>query len=89
MPRFTQTGQERRALRSRAQALHPAVRLGEGGVDPILPNLAAAFTHTDLLKVHFDQRKDEKKDLAAELAEKSGSELVQVIGHNAVLYRPR
>jgi RNA-binding protein len=89
MPVFTQSGQERRALRSRAQALHPVAHVGQAGIDPVLPNIEAAFTHSDLLKVHFDRHKEEKKALAATLAEKTGSELIQIIGHNAILYRPR
>jgi len=89
MPIFSQSGSERRALRARAQSIQPSAHIGQGGIAPVLPNILAAFTHTDLIKVHFDRHKEDKKALAAELAERTSSELVQVIGHNAVLYRPR
>lgn len=89
MPQFTESGSQRRSLRSRAQTLHPAVHIGQAGILPVLPNIQAAFTHTDLIKVHFERHREEKKTLAADLAAKTGSELIQIIGHNAVLYRPR
>lgn len=89
MTQFTQTGLERRNLRSRAQKLHTVVHIGQGGIPPILPNIEAAFTHTDLIKVHFDRHKEEKRALALDLAAQTRSELVQLIGHNAVLYRPK
>jgi RNA-binding protein YhbY len=37
----------------------------------------------------FDQLKEQKKVLAPQIAERSGSQLIQRVGNVAVLYRPR
>jgi len=39
--------------------------------------------------VKFDDFKEQKKELAPQLAEKSGSHLVTRVGNVVVLYRPR
>ena len=89
MTQYTQTGLERRHLRSQAQKLEAVVRVGQQGIDPVLPNVETALQHHPLIKVRFDAQKDQKRELALELAQKTHSELVQVIGHIAVLYRPK
>lgn len=89
MTQYTQTGLERRHLRSQGQKLEAVVRVGHNGIDPVLPNLETALNHHSLVKVRFDGLKDQKKTLALSLAEKVNAELVQIIGHNALLYRPK
>ncbi|MDX6766544.1 MAG: YhbY family RNA-binding protein [Candidatus Methylacidiphilales bacterium] len=88
MTQYTQTGLERRGLRSRAQTLAASVRVGQHGIDPVLANVETALQHHHLVKVRFDGLKEQKQELALSLAEKLNAELIQVIGHNAVLYRP-
>ena len=41
----------------------------------------------ELIKVKFNEYKDEKKDLTQELASKTNSTLVRLIGNIAILYR--
>lgn len=89
MTQYTQTGLERRHLRSQAQKLEPVVRIGQHGIDPVLPNVQTALQHHPLIKVRFEGQKDQKRELALELALKANAELIQIIGHNAVLYRPK
>jgi RNA-binding protein len=43
--------------------------------------------HHQLLKVKFDEFKDEKKQLAPVLAEKTSSHLIMQVGNVVVLYR--
>jgi RNA-binding protein len=45
--------------------------------------------HHELVKVKFDEFKEQKKELAPQLAEKSGSHLVTRVGNVVVLYRPK
>ena len=54
--------------------------------------LAALHVELDrheLVKVKFDEFKEQKKELAPQLAEKSGSHLVTRVGNVVVLYRPK
>ena len=43
----------------------------------------------ELVKVKFDDFKDQKKELSPQLAEKSGSHLVTRVGNVVVLFRPK
>ena len=78
-----------RDLKLSAQKLNPTVHLGKAGLTPqFLAGLEGALAKNALIKMRFDAFKDERKTLAKEIAEKTGSTLVQQIGHTAVFYRP-
>jgi RNA-binding protein len=81
---------EIRALKARSQTLKAVLKVGKEGLTPkFLAALGEAFQHTELLKVKFDHFKDQRKQLAPELAEKSGSHLILLVGNVVTLYRPR
>ena len=84
------TSAEKRDLRARAQRLEPIVKLGHGGMsDAFLKSLDEALTAHGLVKVRFTDFKDEKKTLGPEIAEKTGSALVQRVGNTAVYFRAK
>ena len=82
------SGAELRRLKGMAQRLNTVTRLGHGGLSP---TFIAAVNHElanhELVKIKFTDFKDQKKELAAKLAEATNSHLIWVIGHVAVLYR--
>ncbi len=79
-----------RALKAQAQRLKATLKIGKEGVSPqFLAALDDALKHHELVKVKFDDFKEQKKDLAPQLAEKSGSHLVTRVGNVVVLYRPK
>ena len=81
---------EIRKLKAAAQRLKPILKIGKNGVTPqFLQSLEAAFASHELIKIRFEEFKDEKKILARELATKTGSHLITVLGNVAVLYRKR
>ena len=76
-------------LKSRAQLLKPAIKLGKAGVSPeLLVELGKLLDLHGLVKLRFEGFKEERKTLSKELAEKTGATLVQQVGHTAVYYRP-
>ena len=80
----------RRDLRARAQRLEATVKLGHAGVtDAFLQSLDTALSAHGLVKVRFGDFKDEKKTLAPQIAEKTGSQLIQRVGHVAVYFRAK
>ena len=84
------TNAQKRELKSRAQRLEPALKLGHAGAsDAFLKSLDEALTAHELVKIRFTDFKEEKKTLAPQLAEKTGSELVMRVGNVVVLYRKR
>lgn len=83
-------GARLRALKARAQRLEPCVKLGRQGLsDAFIAALDEALARHELVKVKFDEFKAQKKVLAPEMAERTGSHLIQRVGNVAVLFRPR
>ena len=84
------TSAQIRDLKGRAQRLKAIHKVGKDGLSPaFLAALDDALKHHELLKVQFDHFKEQKKELAPLLAEKSGSHLVTRVGNVVVLYRPK
>lgn len=82
------TSGQRRKLKSLAQRLDATVTLGKAGVSaPFLASLQFELDRHELVKVKFADCKDERHELAPQLAEKTASQLVCVIGHVAVFFR--
>jgi len=82
-------GSERADLRSEAHHLDASVHLGQHGMTPaFLASLDDALRTRELVKVKLAKGSDAKpKDTAGELAAATGSEVIQVIGRTATLYR--
>lgn len=79
-----------RRLKGEAQRLKSVLKLGKQGLSAeFLRALDEALNHHGLVKVKLDEFKDQRRELAPQLAEKSGSRLVTVVGHVIVLYRPK
>ncbi|MCX7570459.1 ribosome assembly RNA-binding protein YhbY [Tumebacillus sp. DT12] len=83
------TGKQKRYLRSMAHHVTPVTQVGKGGVsDNMIEQINMALETKELIKVSILQNCEEDKDVVAkELAERSGAELVQLIGKQVVLYK--
>ena len=84
-------GKQRRALRARAHHLKPVVSVGTAGMsDGVLAELGIALDQHELVKIRIaaDDREQRKK-LIDDLCTGTNAELIQRIGHTAVLYRER
>ncbi|WP_276356326.1 ribosome assembly RNA-binding protein YhbY [Cohnella caldifontis] len=83
------TGKQKRYLRSLAHHLDPIFQVGKGGVnDHLIRHIEEAIETRELLKVSvLNNSLEEAREIGPELAEKSGCELVQVIGKTIVLYK--
>ena len=82
-------GKERADLRSEAHHLTPTVHIGQHGMTPALINsLDDALRTRELVKVKLGNKDDTKpKDVANALALATHSDVVQVIGRTATLFR--
>jgi RNA-binding protein len=79
-----------RELKARAQRLKATLKIGKEGLSPkFLQALDEALTHHELLKVKFDDLKEQKKELAPQLAVRTRSDLITLVGNVVVLYRPK
>jgi RNA-binding protein len=84
------TNAQVRSFKARAQRLKAMLKIGKDGLSPqFIAALDEALKSHELLKVKFDDLKDQKKELSPILAEKSHSHLVTRVGNVVVLYRPK
>lgn len=81
---------QKRFLRAHAHALKPVVRLGDRGLTPgVLRELDLSIAHHELIKVHVQAAdRPARTALIEAICQATGADLVQCIGHTAVLYRP-
>lgn len=79
---------QRQFLRREAHDLRPVVQIGKNG---LTEQLYAALEHEldahELIKIKFMEFRDEKRELAEELAERTRSTLIGIIGNIAIVYR--
>ncbi len=82
-------GKQKRYLRSLAVEMSPIFQIGKGGVnDNMVKQIVDTLEVRELIKVRVLNNAAETVEvLAAAVAEATGSELVQVIGHNFLLYK--
>ena len=82
------TSEQKKYLKGLAHAIDPSVSLGKSGITlELIKEIDTSLFAHELIKLKFNQGKEEKKLLAEELAEKTGSNLVAMVGNNAILYR--
>ncbi|AWB45463.1 ribosome assembly RNA-binding protein YhbY [Paenibacillus sp. CAA11] len=83
------TGKQKRFLRAMAHHLDPIFQVGKGGTNEgVIRHIEEALERRELIKISvLNNCLDDPKDIAAELAEGSGAELVQTIGRTIVLYK--
>jgi RNA-binding protein len=82
------TNPQKRKLKAMAQRLDPMVRLGKQGLsDAFVRSVDEALAIHELVKVRFDDFKEQKHELMPELARRTASALIMQVGHVVVLYR--
>lgn len=83
------TGKQKRYLRSLAHHLNPIFQVGKGGVNEhMIKNIEEAIEVRELMKISvLNNCLEDRHEVAEELAQGAGAELVQVIGKVIVLYK--
>jgi len=79
-----------RKFKSAAQHLEPMLKVGKAGMsEGFIRSVDMALTQHELVKIKFVEFKEQKKELAPQLAEKTSSHLVMRVGNVMVLHRPK
>ena len=77
-----------RELKARSQKLKPVIHVGHEGVtEAVVAALDQALSDHGLVKVRFTDHKSERKQLAADLATRTSSRPILLVGHTVTLYR--
>jgi RNA-binding protein len=81
-------GSQRKYLRELAHSMEPVIYIGKRGITKeVMKQIDKTLADHELIKIRFNEFKEEKKDLSAAIADETGSELVGMIGHIAIFYR--
>lgn len=81
-------GSVKKYLRSLAHHLKPVVMVGRNGISgQLIASVDAALKDHELIKVKFVEFKEEKKEIAEEVATVTKSDVVGIIGNIVIFYR--
>jgi RNA-binding protein len=82
------TGAQRKHLRGLAHHLKPVVQVGRNGLtDPVVQSIGEALADHELIKVRLADPQGQKRELAAEIAARTASVWVGLVGNVVTLYR--
>ena len=82
------TNPQRKYLRGLAHNMPPTMQLGKQGLTPnFYKSFELALTNHELMKLRFANLQEERKQLSAEIQEKTGAIQVSMVGHTAIYYR--
>lgn len=84
------TSKQRAYLKSLASVLEPIFQIGKSSLTPEYAEaIREAFNTRELIKITVLKNcLDDPKEVAQVLADRTGSQVVQVIGRKIVLYKP-
>lgn len=84
------TSKQRKELEKLAHDLQPVVIVGGAGVtDGVMDMIDKSLAAHELIKVKFNEYKDEKQELVQQICEKTDATLVRIIGNIAILFREK
>jgi putative YhbY family RNA-binding protein len=91
MPALELPPAQRRALRARAHALHPAVIIGEAGLSPaVLAEIGRSLASHELIKIKVaGEGRGRRESLLGEICDRLSAAPVQHIGKILVIYREK
>ena len=84
------TSKQRSYLKSLASTLNPVVQIGKASLTPeVTVAIEECFNTRELLKITVLKNcLDDPKEIAQVVAERTHSQVVQVIGRKFILYKP-
>lgn len=90
MPTLLLTNAERKELKSRAHPLNPVVLVGSAGLtQAVLQEIDRGLASHELIKVRLaGADREQREQVAEEVAETLSCAVVQIIGNILVLFRP-
>lgn len=84
------TSKQRAYLKSLASVIDPVLQIGKSSLTPeYIEAVREAFNTRELVKINVLKNcLDDPREMAQIIADRSGCEVVQVIGRKIVLYKP-
>lgn len=88
---MTLTNKQQQYLRGLAHSLKPVVTVGNAGLtDAVINETDAVLETHELIKARINaETKSDREAMAKEMIKQTEAVLVQIIGHIAIIYRPK
>lgn len=84
------TNAQIRKFKATAQHLEPMLKVGKAGLsEGFVRTVNDALAQHELVKIKFSEFKEQKKELAPQLASQTASHLIMRVGNVMVLHRPK
>tara|TARA_R110001592_G_scaffold79556_1_gene237675 strand:+ start:156 stop:479 length:324 start_codon:yes stop_codon:yes gene_type:complete len=82
------TSTQRKYLRKLGHHIDPLIIVGKQGMtDMLVRAVSQELEHHELVKIRFNDFKDDKRELIPEIERRTGSHVVGTIGHVALVYK--
>ena len=82
------TSKQRKALEKIAHDIEPVVIIGAAGVtDGVIKMIQTSLDAHELIKIKFNEYKDEKTELTQKICTETDATLVRIIGNRAILFK--
>ncbi|MCR4790196.1 MAG: ribosome assembly RNA-binding protein YhbY [Treponemataceae bacterium] len=82
------TSKQRKVFEKMAHSLEPVVIIGGAGAsEGLVKMIDKCLTDHELIKVKFNEYKDEKREIAENISKELDATLVRIIGNIAIFYR--
>ena len=82
------TSKQKKHLRGLAHGIKPVVQVGKNGLaEPLVQEVDRALSSHELLKVKVAGSRDERAEIAQDLADRLGASIAGSIGSVVILYR--
>ncbi|RMI20097.1 MAG: ribosome assembly RNA-binding protein YhbY [Calditrichaeota bacterium] len=84
------TGKQKRALRAEGNLIKPELWVGKEGIgEGVIQSLNNSFNTKELVKIKLQESCPlTREEVARILSQRTGAEVVQIIGNTILLYRP-
>ena len=81
-------GKIRRQLEKCAHSLEHVVIVGANGVtEQVVKMVSTSLDAHELIKIKFNEFKDEKRELSEKICEETGAALIRIIGNIAIVFK--
>lgn len=82
------TSKQRKSLEKMANSIEPVVIVGQNGVtESLTQKVSQSLDIHELIKVKFNEFKEEKHELTQNLCNSCDATLVRIIGNIAIIYK--
>lgn len=83
------TEKQKREMRGRGHSLKPVVSIGNAGLSKaVMREIELSLDHHELMKIKIGGTdREQRADIIRQICDSFGTELVQTVGHIALVYR--